>query len=50
MQAFRGDQGKNAKGKVISPVDVRHFIPEIKPDHIFCLRPTVELSVKKGKT
>jgi hypothetical protein len=49
MQAFRETLGKNAKGKVISPVDVRHFIPEIKPDHIFAFAPTVELSVKKGQ-
>jgi hypothetical protein len=33
---------------VISPVDVRHFIPEIKQDHIFAFAPTVELSLKKG--
>ncbi|AZA54632.1 condensation domain-containing protein [Chryseobacterium sp. G0201] len=48
MQAFKEVQGKNAKGKVISPVDVRHFIPEIKQDHIFAFAPTVELSLKKG--
>ncbi|MFP3590431.1 condensation domain-containing protein [Chryseobacterium sp. SIMBA_038] len=48
MQAFQEVQGKNAKGKVISPVDVRHFIPEIKQDHIFAFAPTVELSMKKG--
>jgi hypothetical protein len=49
MQAFKETQGKNAKGKVISPVDVRHFIPEIKQDHIFAFAPTVELSLKKGQ-
>ncbi|MCJ7932623.1 MAG: hypothetical protein MUW56_03045 [Chryseobacterium sp.] len=48
MQAFRDIQGKRAKGKVISPVDVRHFIPEIKEDHLFAFAPTVELSLKKG--
>ena len=48
MQAFKEAQGKNAKGKVISPVDVRHFIPEIQQDHIFAFAPTVELSLKKG--
>ncbi|WP_326983095.1 condensation domain-containing protein [Chryseobacterium sp. MYb264] len=47
MQAFRETQGKKARGKVISPVDVRHFIPEIKQDHIFAFAPTVELSIKK---
>ncbi|WP_415326913.1 phthiocerol/phthiodiolone dimycocerosyl transferase family protein [Chryseobacterium sp. MMS23-Vi53] len=49
MQAFKEFKGKNAKGKVISPVDVRHFIPEIKQDHIFAFAPTVELSIKKGQ-
>ncbi len=48
MQAFRDVQGDRAKGKVISPVDVRHFIPEIKDDHLFAFAPTVELSLKKG--
>ncbi|GAA5089638.1 hypothetical protein GCM10023210_14700 [Chryseobacterium ginsengisoli] len=48
MQAFKDVQGKKAKGKVISPVDVRHFIPEIKKDHVFAFAPTVELSLQKG--
>lgn len=50
MQAFQDVQGKYAKGKVISPVDVRHFIPEIRQDHVFAFAPTVELSLKKGST
>jgi len=50
MQAFQDTLGKNAKGKVISPVDVRNFIPEIKQDHIFAFAPTVELSIKKGQS
>ncbi|KIC64017.1 condensation domain-containing protein [Chryseobacterium taiwanense] len=48
MQAFQETLGKDAQGKIISPVDVRHFIPEIKQDHIFAFAPTVELSLKKG--
>ncbi|HCA05732.1 condensation domain-containing protein [Chryseobacterium sp.] len=48
MQAFQDVQGKQAKGKVISPVDVRHFIPEIRQDQVFAFAPTVELSLKKG--
>lgn len=48
MQAFQETLGKDARGKIISPVDVRHFIPEIKQDHIFAFAPTVELSLKKG--
>ncbi|SHE95120.1 condensation domain-containing protein [Chryseobacterium sp. OV279] len=50
MQAFQDVQGKQAKGKVISPVDVRHFIPEIRQDQVFAFAPTVELSLKKGNT
>jgi hypothetical protein len=50
MQAFQEVQGKQAKGKVISPVDVRHFIPEIKQDHVFAFAPTVGLSLKNGNT
>lgn len=48
MQAFKEVQGSRAKGKVISPVDVRHFIPEIKQDHLFAFAPTVELPLQKG--
>ncbi|MDP9962113.1 phthiocerol/phthiodiolone dimycocerosyl transferase family protein [Chryseobacterium lathyri] len=50
IQAFQEIQGKQAKGKVISPVDVRRFIPEIRQDHVFAFAPTVELSLKKGST
>ncbi|WP_166921817.1 condensation domain-containing protein [Flavobacterium poyangense] len=47
MQAFQDVQGKLAKNKVISPIDIRRFIPEIKKDHMFAFAPTVELSLKK---
>ncbi|ROI06584.1 hypothetical protein EGI16_01360 [Chryseobacterium sp. G0240] len=50
MQAFQEIKGKDAKGKVISPVDVRHFIPEIKQDHLFAFAPTVDLAIKKGSS
>lgn len=50
MQAFQEIKGKEAKGKVISPVDVRHFIPEIKQDHLFAFAPTVDLAIKKGSS
>ncbi|MCW8312753.1 hypothetical protein K7A41_16100 [Sphingobacterium sp. InxBP1] len=49
MQAFQNIQGKKAKNKVISPIDIRHFIPEIRQDHMFAFAPTVELSLKKGE-
>jgi hypothetical protein len=48
MQAFQDVQGKSAKKKVISPINIRHFIPEIKKDHMFAFAPTVELSLKKN--
>lgn len=47
MQAFQEVQGKSAKEKVISPIDIRHFIPEIKKDQMFAFAPTVELSLKQ---
>ncbi len=47
MQAFKEVKRNKSKGKVITPVDVRHFIPEIRQDHIFAFAPTVELSLKK---
>lgn len=50
MQAFREVKGKEAKRKIISPVDVRHFIPEIKEDHLFAFAPTVDLAIKKGSS
>ncbi|BFM45613.1 condensation domain-containing protein [Flavobacterium sp. CFS9] len=50
MQAFQDLQGETAKKKVISPIDIRHFIPEIKKDQMFAFAPTVELSLKKEKT
>lgn len=50
MQAFQEVKRKEAKGKVISPVDVRHFIPEIKEDHLFAFAPTVDLAIKKGSS
>ena len=49
MQAFQDLQGKSAKKKVISPIDIRHFIPEIRKDQMFAFAPTVELSLKKEK-
>ncbi|MGO3807557.1 MAG: phthiocerol/phthiodiolone dimycocerosyl transferase family protein [Sphingobacterium sp.] len=48
LQAFWLVRGSAAKGKVISPVDIRNFIPEIKQDHLFAFAPTVELSLKKN--
>ncbi len=48
IEAFRLVRKNSAKGKVISPVDIRNFIPEIKKDHLFAFAPTVELSLKKN--
>lgn len=46
MRAFQDVQGKSAREKVISPINIRHFIPEIKKDQLFAFAPTVELSLK----
>ncbi len=47
MQAFRQTQGRKARGRVISPVDIRLFIPQIKPDTLFAFAPIVELALRK---
>ncbi|MEZ2338063.1 condensation domain-containing protein [Mucilaginibacter sp. RCC_168] len=47
LKAFQKVRGGKARGKVISPVDIRRFIPEIKPDTMFAFAPIVELTVDK---
>lgn len=44
MQAFYKIKGKDAHGKVICPVDIRRFVPEIKQDMMFAFAPIAELS------
>ncbi|WPU91405.1 hypothetical protein SNE25_18985 [Mucilaginibacter sabulilitoris] len=48
MEAFQQVNGNKAHGKVISPVDIRRFIPEIKQDMMFAFAPIVELTISKN--
>ena len=45
MEAHRYVMGDASHGKVICPVDIRRFIPEIKQDHLFAFAPIAELSI-----
>jgi len=47
MKAFQQVRGAKAHGKVICPVDIRQFIPEIKNDTMFAFAPIVELDIDK---
>jgi hypothetical protein len=47
LKAFHEVRGNKAHGKVISPVDIRHFIPQIKEDTMFAFAPIVELTIDK---
>lgn len=48
MKAFQQVKGGKAHGKVICPVDIRQFIPEIKNDTMFAFAPIVELEINKN--
>ncbi len=45
LRAFQQVKGKQARNKVITPVDIRRFISEIKQDTLFAYAPTVNLSL-----
>ena len=47
LRAFKQVKGEQAKNKIISPVDIRRFIPAIRPDHLFAYAPTVNLSLSE---
>jgi hypothetical protein len=47
MKAFQHVRCDKFRGKVICPVDIRRFIPEIKQDTMFAFAPIVELSMDK---
>ena len=49
MEAHRQVMSTASHGKVISPVDIRRFIPEIKQDQLFAFAPIAELSASPGK-
>lgn len=44
LQAWKEVRGKKARNKAICPVDIRRFVPEIKPDHMFAFAPIVDLT------
>lgn len=44
LSAFQQVKGNGANGKLICPVDIRRFVPEIKADHMFAFAPIAELS------
>lgn len=48
MEAFQSVKGKQAKGKVICPVDVRKFVPEITNETMFAFAPIAELSLSRN--
>jgi hypothetical protein len=50
LLAFKAVNGKEARNKVISPVDIRRYLDKIKKDHLFAFAPIVELSLSKKRT
>jgi hypothetical protein len=44
LKAFQQVKVNGANGKLICPVDIRRFVPEIKADHMFAFAPIAELS------
>jgi len=48
IKAFQQTKGSKARGRVISPVDIRLFIPQIKQDSLFAFAPIVELTIRKN--
>lgn len=49
LDAFACVLGQRAKGKVICPIDIRHFLPAIKDDHLFAFAPIVDLARVSGE-
>ncbi|SEJ65961.1 Condensation domain-containing protein [Dyadobacter sp. SG02] len=50
LLAHQSVKGKASRNKVISPVDIRRYLPAIGRDHLFAFAPIVELSLsKKGE-
>ncbi|HWV29137.1 MAG TPA: condensation domain-containing protein [Dyadobacter sp.] len=43
--AHRSVKGKASRNKIISPVDIRRYLPAIGRDHLFAFAPIVELSL-----
>jgi len=50
LLAYQSAQGKSFRNKVISPVDIRRYLPAVGRDHLFAFAPIVELSLtQKGE-
>ncbi len=47
LLAYRSVTGKGSRNKVISPVDIRRYLPAIGRDHLFAFAPIVELSLRQ---
>jgi NRPS condensation-like uncharacterized protein len=47
LLAYQTVNGKSARNKVISPVDIRRYLPAIGRDHLFAFAPIVELSLSQ---
>ncbi|KAA2239309.1 hypothetical protein F0L74_24195 [Chitinophaga agrisoli] len=45
LRAFQQVKGTEAKNRVITPVDIRRYITNLQPDHLFAYAPTVNLSL-----
>lgn len=45
LLAHQSVKGKASRNKVISPVDIRRYLPAIGRDHLFAFAPIVELSL-----
>lgn len=43
LEAFRQVRGEQARNKLICPVDIRRFVPEIAADELFAFAPIVEM-------
>lgn len=50
MKSFYEITGDRAHGKVICPVDIRRYITQIKPDHMFAFAPIAELTMDHRTT
>lgn len=48
LLAHQSVRGKASRNKVISPVDIRRYLPGIGRDHLFAFAPIVELSLSKN--
>lgn len=47
LLAHQSVMGKTSRNKVISPVDIRRYLPVIGRDHLFAFAPIVELSLSR---